>query len=105
MGNRRLPQALPKYPPPALRSEPFLVLGEVHPRTRVGGAQQPLLLVLPAQGRYTGIGPRHFKDVRRPESLVVTQAAPELSVNSVELRRNLVPIARLGTRTALSGGA
>jgi hypothetical protein len=55
LGDRRMPQALPAYPPPASRSELFLVLGEVHHRTRMGRAQQPSWLVLPAQGLYTGM--------------------------------------------------
>ena len=55
LGNKRLPQALPPYPAPAARSSVFLVLGEVHHRTRGGRAPRPTWLVLPEQGLYTGM--------------------------------------------------
>jgi hypothetical protein len=48
-------RALPAYPEPETRPEPFLVLGETHYATRPGRAPQPTWLTIPQRGLYTGV--------------------------------------------------
>ena len=48
-------RALPDYPPPEMRDELFLVLGEQHYRTTPVRAPRPQWLTIPERGLYTGI--------------------------------------------------
>jgi hypothetical protein len=53
--DRVRPRPLPRYPDPASRPTPSLVLGEAHlPRT-VGPAPNPTWLTIPQRGLYTGV--------------------------------------------------
>jgi hypothetical protein len=46
---------LPSYPDPGQRRELFVVLGEVHHPRRSGPAENPVWLVIPERGLFTGI--------------------------------------------------
>jgi hypothetical protein len=48
-------QPLPKYPNPAQRAEPFLVLGEQHHATRPLRVSRPAWLTIPRRGLHTGV--------------------------------------------------
>jgi len=47
--------ALPPYPEPETRPEPFLVLGETHCHTTLEPAANPTWLTIPQRGLYTGL--------------------------------------------------
>jgi hypothetical protein len=47
--------ALPRYPQPAARSEPFLVLGEQHHPTEPTRVSAPTWLTIPRRGLHTGV--------------------------------------------------
>src|SRR5581483_10558477 len=54
-GERTTYAALPTYPKPAARGEPFLVLGERHHPTRPVRIAQPAWLTIPRRGLHTGV--------------------------------------------------
>src|SRR5262245_48250163 len=49
------PRPLPRYPEPARRSTPSLVLGETHLPHTPGRAPHPQWLTIPQRGLYTGV--------------------------------------------------
>ena len=55
IGPRMRPGRLAPYPEPGHRTDPFLVLGEVHHETRPVPAAAPHWLVVPERGLFTGI--------------------------------------------------